>query len=42
MNNGTKRIDKNINIIIFSLTVLGKTDKEISVAITIHPHVAFF
>ena len=27
-------IDKNINIIIFSLTVLGKTNREINVAIT--------
>ena len=35
-------IDKNINIIIFSLTVLGKTNREISVAITIHPHAACF
>ena len=42
LNNGTERIGKNINIIIFSLTVLGKTDKEISVAIKIHPHVACF
>ena len=35
-------IGKDINTIIFSLTVLGKTDEEISDAITIHPHVAFF
>ena len=34
MNNGTKRIDKSINIIIFSLNVLVKTNIEISVAIT--------
>ena len=34
-------IGKDINIIIFSLTVLGKTDDKISVAITTHPHVAF-
>ena len=30
------------NIIIFSLTDLGKTDIEISVAIKIHPRVVFF
>ena len=31
--NGTKIIDENINIIMYSLTVLGKTNKEISVKI---------
>ena len=32
-NNSTKIIDKNINKIIFSLTVLGKTNRIISVEI---------
>ena len=32
--NGTKSIDKNRNIIIFSLTVLGKANIEISIEIT--------
>ena len=40
--NGTERIDKNRNIIISSLTILGKNDEEISVAITIQPHVDLF
>ena len=34
-NNWTKIIDKNINMIKFSLTVLGKTNREISVEIQI-------
>ena len=32
-NNGTKIIDKNINKIIFGLTLLGKHNREISVEI---------
>ena len=32
-NNGTKTINENINIIIYSLNILGKTNIEISIEI---------